>query len=125
MAHFKRNGPKSTRAGCLLCKPQKRQGTPLDTRQRFAQTRRIKAADAAIAEARCPGSLRGKLVVGPAFFEPLPDDELDAWERFLEQDLAAYPERVRQLPASLVRHARALTAGMEVDLDARLPDDDE
>ena len=30
---------------------------------------------------RRPGSLRGKLVVGPAFFEPLPDDELDAWER--------------------------------------------
>ena len=24
--HFKRKGPKSTRAGCLLCKPHKRQG---------------------------------------------------------------------------------------------------
>lgn len=25
--HHKRKGPKSTRAGCLLCKPHKRQGT--------------------------------------------------------------------------------------------------
>jgi hypothetical protein len=24
--NFKRKGPKSTRAGCLLCKPHKRQG---------------------------------------------------------------------------------------------------
>jgi hypothetical protein len=26
MSHYKRSGPKSTRAGCLLCKPHKRQG---------------------------------------------------------------------------------------------------
>ncbi len=26
------------------------------------------------------GALRGKLVVGKAFFDPLPDAELDAWE---------------------------------------------
>ncbi len=25
--NYKRKGPKSTRAGCLLCKPHKRQGT--------------------------------------------------------------------------------------------------
>jgi hypothetical protein len=41
MAHHKRKGPKSTRAGCLLCKPQKRQGSPLAERQRFSQTRRL------------------------------------------------------------------------------------
>jgi prevent-host-death family protein len=29
---------------------------------------------------RQPGSLKGKLVVGPEFFEPLPDDELSRWE---------------------------------------------
>jgi prevent-host-death family protein len=29
---------------------------------------------------RRPGSLKGKLVVGPEFFESLPNDELDAWE---------------------------------------------
>jgi prevent-host-death family protein len=29
---------------------------------------------------RQPGSLRGKLRVGPEFFEPLPADELRGWE---------------------------------------------
>jgi prevent-host-death family protein len=29
---------------------------------------------------RRPGSLKGKLVVGREFFEPLPADELSAWE---------------------------------------------
>ena len=29
---------------------------------------------------RVPGSLKGKLVVGPEFFESLPADELKAWE---------------------------------------------
>jgi len=30
---------------------------------------------------RKPGAWRGKLVVGPEFFEPLSDQELVAWER--------------------------------------------
>jgi prevent-host-death family protein len=29
---------------------------------------------------RQPGSLKGRLVVGPEYFESLPGDELDAWE---------------------------------------------
>jgi prevent-host-death family protein len=29
---------------------------------------------------RRPGSLKGKLFVGPEFFDPLPVDELAAWE---------------------------------------------
>jgi prevent-host-death family protein len=29
---------------------------------------------------RVPGALKGKFKVGPEFFEPLPADELDAWE---------------------------------------------
>lgn len=32
---------------------------------------------------RVPGSLKGKLVVGPEFFEELPDDELRLWEQRL------------------------------------------
>lgn len=44
MAHHKRQGPKSTRAGCLLCKPGKRQGAPLKDRQRLA------ASEAALVE---------------------------------------------------------------------------
>jgi len=37
----------------------------------------------AIAEAKkmCqPGSMKGKLSIGPEFFEPLPDDDLSHWE---------------------------------------------
>ena len=29
---------------------------------------------------RRPGRLKGLITVGPEFFEPLPDDELAAWE---------------------------------------------
>ena len=29
---------------------------------------------------RQPGALRGKLKVGPEFFEPLPPEELELWE---------------------------------------------
>ncbi|HVH85772.1 MAG TPA: type II toxin-antitoxin system Phd/YefM family antitoxin [Terriglobales bacterium] len=29
---------------------------------------------------RQPGSMKGKLHVGPEFFEPLPTDELSGWE---------------------------------------------
>ena len=31
--------------------------------------------------ARKFGALAGRLKVGPGFFEPLPDEELDAWNR--------------------------------------------
>ena len=41
MANFKRKGPKSTRAGCLYCKPFKRQGTPKAQRQPFRETRKL------------------------------------------------------------------------------------
>ncbi len=33
MAHHKRRGPKSTRSGCLLCKPHKHQSESRLTRQ--------------------------------------------------------------------------------------------
>jgi antitoxin (DNA-binding transcriptional repressor) of toxin-antitoxin stability system len=29
---------------------------------------------------RIPGSLRGKIKIGPEFFEPLPPEELEGWE---------------------------------------------
>jgi antitoxin (DNA-binding transcriptional repressor) of toxin-antitoxin stability system len=29
---------------------------------------------------RKPGSMKGKLKIGPEFFEPLPEDELRVWE---------------------------------------------
>jgi antitoxin (DNA-binding transcriptional repressor) of toxin-antitoxin stability system len=30
---------------------------------------------------RTPGSLKGQIDIGPAFFEPLPPEELDAWDQ--------------------------------------------
>jgi len=53
MANFKRRKPKSTRAGCLLCKPHKRQGACLDHRDKFSDLRRRKAADEAVRAFRC------------------------------------------------------------------------
>ena len=38
--HHKRKRPKSTRAGCLLCKPHKRQGSCLHDRDKFSDFRR-------------------------------------------------------------------------------------
>lgn len=48
MANFKRKGPKSTRSGCLLCKPHKRQGakcthTARETAQRAAAAAEIRS----------------------------------------------------------------------------------
>ena len=39
--HHKRKGPKSTRAGCLFCKPHKRQGVKLADRQRHSVNRKL------------------------------------------------------------------------------------
>lgn len=30
---------------------------------------------------RVPGSMRGKIAIGPEFFEPLPPEELDEWQQ--------------------------------------------
>ncbi|PQA87514.1 hypothetical protein [Hyphococcus luteus] len=51
MAHHKRKGPKSSRAGCLLCKPHKRQGAPVNIRETFSTLRKRKIAGEKIAEA--------------------------------------------------------------------------
>ncbi len=44
--HHKRKGPKSTRAGCLMCKPHKRQGTKLAHRSCGGNTRGLAATSA-------------------------------------------------------------------------------
>lgn len=41
MAHHKRKRPKSTRSGCLMCKPWKRQGSCLHQRAKFSDVRRM------------------------------------------------------------------------------------
>lgn len=45
MAHHKRKGPKSTRSGCLLCKPHKRQGGKHTHKAREAAVRKAALAD--------------------------------------------------------------------------------
>lgn len=30
---------------------------------------------------RTPGALKGQIEIGPEFFEPLPQEELDAWDQ--------------------------------------------
>jgi antitoxin PrlF len=53
------------------------------------------------------------------------DPALDAFIGFLAQDIAAHPERVRAIDSGLVQRIRALTAKVEIDLDAPLSPDDE
>lgn len=49
--HFKRKGPKSMRAGCLLCKPHKRQGAlPRHKNMRHGERRRFEAGSAQMVE---------------------------------------------------------------------------
>jgi hypothetical protein len=50
MTHHERKGPKSTRSGCLLCKPQKRQGSPHADRQGFSQTRQLAVTKEKVAD---------------------------------------------------------------------------
>ncbi len=51
MAHHKRKGPKSSRAGCLLCKPHKRQGAPVKIREKVSTLRKRMSAAHKLAEA--------------------------------------------------------------------------
>ena len=48
--NHKRKGPKSTRAGCLLCKPHKRQGAPSKDRQRHNPRKAMLAYNAGTAK---------------------------------------------------------------------------
>jgi prlF antitoxin for toxin YhaV_toxin len=43
---------------------------------------------------------------------------------FLARDMAHEPARIRPVPRSLVSRAKALVRGVEVDVDAPLPDDE-
>ena len=56
MANFKRKGPKSTRAGCLLCKPHKRQGQRLALRLMIGERRRLESARTEMTAFRAAGT---------------------------------------------------------------------
>lgn len=51
--HFKRKKPKSSRSGCLLCKPHKRQGSCLHERDRASDRRRKDGAERQVREFLC------------------------------------------------------------------------
>lgn len=50
---------------------------------------------------------------------------LQAFLAFLAKDMDEHPERLRPLDMKLFERIRELTKGIEVDLDAPLPEDDD
>jgi hypothetical protein len=48
--NHKRKRPKSTRAGCLMCKPWKMSHSKLSNRERFGIKRKIEAANSQLSE---------------------------------------------------------------------------
>jgi antitoxin PrlF len=52
------------------------------------------------------------------------DPALAPFLALLEQDLSRHPERLRPITADLVGRLEDLVGGMDVDLNAPLPDDD-
>lgn len=53
------------------------------------------------------------------------DPVLTAFLDFLARDMAKHPRRLRAIDAGFVRRLRALTDGLDVDLNAALSADDE
>jgi hypothetical protein len=51
------------------------------------------------------------------------DPVIGKFLRFLTKDMAAHPAGVRAIPCPLLARGAALVKGVEVDLDAALPDD--
>ncbi|WP_096701181.1 type II toxin-antitoxin system PrlF family antitoxin [Magnetospirillum sp. 15-1] len=54
-----------------------------------------------------------------------PDPVLGRFLAFLEADMTAHPERLRPVGADLVERISALVAGVEINLDEPLPDDED
>ena len=52
------------------------------------------------------------------------DPVIGKFLEFLARDMATEPSRIRPMPRSLVAHGKSLVKGVEVDLDAPLPEDD-
>jgi antitoxin PrlF len=53
------------------------------------------------------------------------DPALGKFLGFLARDIANHPEKLKVIDASLVQRLRAMTSGVEIDLDAPLSADDE
>jgi len=67
----------------------------------------------------------GEVVLQRVNPEPADDDPaLAPFLALLEQDIASHPERLQAVTADLGSRLQDIVAGIEVDLDATLPDDE-
>ncbi|MFT3717915.1 type II toxin-antitoxin system PrlF family antitoxin [Pseudorhodoferax sp.] len=65
----------------------------------------------------------GEVVLTRAAAQEDDDPVLAAFLEFLAHDIAAHPERLRPLDAGFAERLRALSSGVEVDLDAPIDGD--
>ena len=67
----------------------------------------------------------GEVVLTRAKASEADDPVLSQFLGFLADDIANHPERLQAVDAGLVRRLQSLVGGIEVDLDAALPADEE
>lgn len=67
----------------------------------------------------------GEVVLTRARDESSQDPVVANFLAFLERDLQEHPENIRPVTVSTFAEAERLTAGIEVDLDEELPEDDD
>ena len=70
------------------------------------------------------GMADGTVVLAKRTSPEKPDPVIGKFLAFLARDMASSPSRVRAVPRNLVTRANSLVEGVDVDLDASLPDDD-
>lgn len=67
----------------------------------------------------------GEVVLRRAVAAEGDDPLLGQFLQFLAREIADHPDRLQSVDAGLVAHIQSLVGGVEVDLDAPLPADDE
>jgi antitoxin PrlF len=67
----------------------------------------------------------GEVVLTRAGLPADDDPVLAQFLGFLAQDMSSHPERLEAVDAGLVQRLRSLASGVDIDLDAALPADDE
>ena len=67
----------------------------------------------------------GEVVLSRAEVSGTDDPVLGQFLGFLARDIAEHPERLQALDAAFVHRLQSLTHGIEVDLEAALPPDNE
>jgi antitoxin PrlF len=67
----------------------------------------------------------GEVVLTRAVSDAAVDPAFEPFLNLLALDIARHPEHLKSLDAGLLRHVKALTQAVQVDLDAPLSADDE